>query len=82
MPEAVTMGSGSTVSQRCEIERQPLATPNYAYEKRQRELAKKKKKEEKLQRKAQQRDEPGTAQEPAGQDAAPDAASQAPARES
>jgi len=29
-----------------------LATPNYAYEKRQRELAKKKKKEEKLQRKA------------------------------
>lgn len=31
----------------------PVATPNYAYEKRQRELAKKKKKEEKAARKAQ-----------------------------
>ncbi|MFX1682590.1 hypothetical protein PV762_25515 [Mitsuaria sp. CC2] len=29
-----------------------MATPNYSYEKRQRELAKKKKKEEKAQRKA------------------------------
>jgi hypothetical protein len=29
-----------------------LATPNYSFEKRQRELAKKRKKEEKLQRKA------------------------------
>nr|WP_130433753.1 hypothetical protein [Rivibacter subsaxonicus] len=29
-----------------------MATPNYSYEKRQRELAKKRKKEEKLQRKA------------------------------
>lgn len=30
-----------------------MATPNYAYEKRQRELAKKRKKEEKAQRKTQ-----------------------------
>jgi hypothetical protein len=39
-------------------EQQPLATPNYAYEKRQRELAKKRKAEEKRQRK--QRDETTT----------------------
>ena len=32
----------------------PLATPNYAYEKRQRELAKKRKAEEKRQRKQEQ----------------------------
>ncbi|MDD2545833.1 MAG: hypothetical protein PHI55_06055 [Burkholderiaceae bacterium] len=32
-----------------------MATPNYGYEKRQRELAKKKKKEEKLRAKAQGR---------------------------
>lgn len=32
-----------------------LATPNYAYEKRQRELAKKRKAEEKRQRKAEHR---------------------------
>lgn len=32
-----------------------MPTPNYAYEKRQRELAKKRKKEEKLKRKAEQR---------------------------
>jgi hypothetical protein len=47
-----------------------LATPNYAYEKRQRELAKKRKKEEKLKRKSdspggsdapERRPEPGTA---------------------
>lgn len=30
-----------------------MATPNYSYEKRQRELAKKKKKEEKLKRKSE-----------------------------
>ena len=36
-----------------------MATPNYGYEKRQRELAKKKKKEEKLRAKSQRRpDEP------------------------
>jgi hypothetical protein len=32
-----------------------LATPNYGYEKRQKELAKKKKKEEKLKEKAQRK---------------------------
>ena len=42
-----------------EIERIPLATPNYSYEKRQRELAKKRKKEEKLQRKSQRQESPG-----------------------
>ena len=43
-----------------------LATPNYGYEKRQKELAKKKKKEDKLQakseRKNNQRDDMGTSQ--------------------
>jgi hypothetical protein len=34
-----------------------LATPNYGYEKRQKELAKKKKKEEKLKNKAERRPE-------------------------
>lgn len=39
-----------------------MATPNYGYEKRQRELAKKKKKEEKLQAKSQRKsDEPQAA---------------------
>jgi hypothetical protein len=36
-----------------------LATPNYSYEKRQRELAKKRKKEEKAQRKATKTGEGG-----------------------
>lgn len=42
------------------IEERALATPNYAYEKRQRELAKKRKAEEKRQRKVNdgQRSEP------------------------
>jgi hypothetical protein len=53
----------------------PLATPNYAYEKRQRELAKKRKAEEKRQRK-QERD----TQAPAPPDnAAPAPAPQEPA---
>ncbi len=41
-----------------------MATPNYSYEKRQRELAKKRKAEEKRQRKLNQRpdDAPGPAQ--------------------
>ena len=38
-----------------------LATPNYGYEKRQRELAKKKKKEDKLRAKAERK--PGDAQD-------------------
>jgi hypothetical protein len=47
-----------------------LATPNYGYEKRQKELAKKKKKEEKLKHKAERKvGEDGT---PEG-DEAPDA---------
>jgi hypothetical protein len=37
-----------------------LATPNYGYEKRQKELAKKKKKEEKLKEKAQRKTGDGT----------------------
>ena len=37
-----------------------MAKPNYQYEKRQRDLAKKKKKEEKLQRKSQKKDTPLT----------------------
>jgi hypothetical protein len=56
-----------------------LATPNYGYEKRQRELAKKKKKEEKLRAKAAGKpytetdDAPGEdgAQEPGAQPATP-----------
>ena len=42
-----------------------MATPNYSYEKRQRELAKKRKAEEKRQRKLSGKpDEPGSADEP------------------
>jgi hypothetical protein len=36
-----------------------MAKPNYSYEKRQRELAKKKKKEEKLKEKAERKSGPG-----------------------
>ena len=42
----------------------PLATPNYAYEKRQRELAKKRKAEEKRQRKQTGRDDAPTPAQP------------------
>lgn len=38
----------------------PLATPNYSYEKRQRELAKKRKAEEKRQRKLSGKPDDGT----------------------
>ena len=44
-----------------------MAKPNYSFEKRQRELAKKKKKEEKLKEKAERKTGPG-----ADDDAAPD----------
>jgi hypothetical protein len=62
-----------------------LATPNYGYEKRQRELAKKKKKEEKLRSKTTPRrpddpqgeDQPADGQ-PTGDSAAPDQAPGAP----
>jgi hypothetical protein len=40
-----------------------LATPNYGYEKRQKELAKKKKKEEKLKEKAQRKTADGAPDE-------------------
>ena len=39
-------------------ERMSVAQPNYQYEKRQKDLAKKKKKEEKQQRKAQKNETP------------------------
>jgi hypothetical protein len=42
-----------------------LATPNYSYEKRQRELAKKRKAEEKRQRKLERADNPAPADAPA-----------------
>ena len=44
--------------------RPPLATPNYSYEKRQRELAKKRKAEEKRQRKASGKPDDGSPDEP------------------
>ncbi|MCW5320076.1 hypothetical protein D5039_02445 [Verminephrobacter aporrectodeae subsp. tuberculatae] len=50
-----------------------MATPNYGYEKRQRELAKKKKKEEKLRAKTQRKpDDPQGDQPPAGEQAGGD----------
>lgn len=51
----------------------PLAKPNYAFQKRQRELAKKQKKEEKRLRKA----EPDAAPAPEDTDATPDTGSEA-----
>jgi hypothetical protein len=42
-----------------------LATPNYSYEKRQRELAKKRKAEEKRQRKLERAENPQPADAPA-----------------
>lgn len=57
-----------------------MATPNYGYEKRQRELAKKKKKEEKLRAKAAGKPYVETDDAPAEDGApAPDAAPEAPA---
>ncbi len=47
-----------------------MAKPNYSFEKRQRELAKKKKKEEKLQEKAARKTGSGTGDQP--EDAAQD----------
>jgi hypothetical protein len=50
-----------------------LATPNYGYEKRQKELAKKRKKEDKLKAKAERRiDGPGEAPSMADGASAPD----------
>lgn len=58
-----------------------MATPNYAYEKRQRELAKKRKKEEKLKRKSDPRpgDEAGAPSDASDQEGAPPPASDTPA---
>jgi hypothetical protein len=60
----------------------PLATPNYGFEKRQRELAKKQKKEEKLRAKAERKTHgDGASDDPQGSDpqgqADPSAASDA-----
>jgi len=53
-----------------------LATPNYGYEKRQRELAKKKKKEDKLRAKASGARQDSSAEAPEGSsDSHPDATS-------
>ena len=53
-----------------------MATPNYSYEKRQKELAKKRKKEDKLKRKAEGKpedgDEDGTEGESSNVDGAPE----------
>ncbi|GAB4214215.1 MAG: hypothetical protein Fur007_09940 [Rhodoferax sp.] len=46
-----------------------MATPNYGYEKRQKELAKKKKKEEKLKEKAQRKAHDGFAADISAADA-------------
>jgi hypothetical protein len=54
-----------------------MAKPNYSFEKRQRELAKKKKKEEKLKEKAGRK--AGTGQEQDGAEEAPDTDAAAPA---
>ena len=49
-----------------------MATPNYGYEKRQKELAKKKKKEEKLRAKADRKSgAPGEGDEAATEDGTP-----------
>ena len=50
-----------------------MATPNYGYEKRQRELAKKKKKEEKLRAKAAPQRPDAYSQQPQDNDPAPQA---------
>lgn len=58
-----------------------MATPNYSYEKRQRELAKKRKAEEKRQRKVNRTDGPGTedaAAQPAPGESSPPAIGSTP----
>jgi hypothetical protein len=51
-----------------------MAKPNYSFEKRQRELAKKKKKEEKAREKADRKAHPGSGDAPADDAAANDTA--------
>ena len=50
-----------------------MATPNYGYEKRQKELAKKRKKEDKLKAKSERKFEPGQEAEGASQEGTSDA---------
>lgn len=54
-----------------------MATPNYGYEKRQRELAKKKKKEEKLRAKTSGKRDDAPEQSVGGAEGAPDQTGQA-----
>ncbi|RTL45333.1 MAG: hypothetical protein EKK53_06600 [Burkholderiales bacterium] len=56
-----------------------MATPNYSYEKRQRELAKKRKAEEKRQRKLHGKPAEGDSSEPNDTDAAPESPDAPPA---
>jgi hypothetical protein len=58
-----------------------LATPNYGYEKRQKELAKKKKKEEKLKHKADRKvsDDPEAVEQAGTESESPDESSPGPA---
>jgi hypothetical protein len=55
------------------LERKNVATPNYGYEKRQKELAKKQKKEEKLKAKAERKKAGPGGDLPEQSDAPPDA---------
>ena len=56
----------------------PLAKPNFEYQKRQKELEKKKKKEEKLQRKLETKNAPGEGAAPEAADAPAPAAPENP----
>lgn len=58
-----------------------MATPNYSYEKRQREIAKKKKKEEKLRQKSAQKEGESNDTADTGSTENPVAADDAPAAE-
>ena len=80
--DAVCCGMASTRDRRAPAFQRSnaLATPNYGYEKRQRELAKKRKAEEKKQKKLQaQHGEAPRADDDAPADAAPEADTPPPA---
>ena len=57
MPYAAARGTGRCPAPDTAAVGDRLATPNYAYEKRQRELAKKRKQEEKRQKKLNNKDD-------------------------
>ncbi len=59
-----------------------MATPNYSYEKRQKELAKKRKKEDKLKRKGEGKPDDGTEDGVQGSETASDAQPGMPPAES